>query len=117
MTVDPAPKLDKDNRRERIRSLRQWGTTDAAEKTALTIIDALPEGAAMIGIYAPSDDQNDDEYGGISLERFTATGGVAVNVTDRGAFGDCYYARPGVVHHQEITSPAEAAQFLLRDDW
>lgn len=117
MTVDPAPKLDKDERRERIQYLRRWGTTDAAEKTALEIIDALPEGTGLIGIYAPSDDQDDDEYGGISFERFTATGGVIVSISDRGSFGDCYYARPGVVHHQEINSPAEAAAFLLREDW
>lgn len=117
MAVDPAPKLDKDERRERIRYLRRWGTTAVAEQVALKIIDALPEGAGLIGIFAPADDLEDEDYGGISFERFTINGGVAVNITDRGAFGDCYYARPGVVHHQEITSPAEAAQFLLRDDW
>lgn len=105
--------IDREGREARIRDVQKWGTTEAAENTALAIIAAIPDGLPFLGIFPTGfDEDTETGDGGIRLQRSTAKVVIVVDVNAAGDIDDCY--RTGDDEYVEVKpgSPQDAAAFL-----
>lgn len=98
---------------ERLKEIRQWGTTRAAEKLALEIVAALPDDIQPFGIFATEVDEDTEQGdGGIRFVRYTDDGAVIIEVTGAALFEDCHCIDGDDWTDLEPQSAQEAAAFL-----
>jgi hypothetical protein len=102
-------------RQARIRELRQYGTTEDAESTALELLAALPDDPLKIGIFASFDDVDDDQSGngGIHFQSVSDDTVAIVGISASGTFEDCHAVKDDDYIEYAPETATEAAEFLI----